>query len=94
MTASVTTTAATMTMLSLSLIDRQPVERVHGVRRDVVDLVGVVAPVVAERVADAVHGADDVVAELAAQGPHVGVDGAGARPVAVAPHLERAAARG
>ncbi|MEZ5139972.1 MAG: hypothetical protein R2711_14750 [Acidimicrobiales bacterium] len=43
----------------------------------------------AERVADAVHRAHDAVAQLAAQGADVGVDRAGARPVAVAPHVDQ-----
>ena len=63
----------------LSAVDRGPIAG----RRPA----GVVRLGLAERVADAVDRADHVVAELAAQRPDVRVDGPGARPVAVAPHL-------
>ena len=91
-TKTVTATAAAITKPSLSLIDGNVVERVAHEADVASDSCG--SRRVARRVADTVHGAHDVVAELAAQGAHVRVDGARAGAVVVAPDLARAAARG
>ena len=80
-TKTVTATAAAITKPSLSLIDGMSSSGWASRSRTVH------APGFSGRVPDAVHGAHDVVAELAAQRAHVRVDGARAGAVAVAPHL-------
>src|SRR6201995_587386 len=83
-TSPVPATAAAITKPSLSLIDGMSSS--GWARRSRRVMTASRRRVLAGRVPDAVHGAHDVVAELAAQRAHVRVDGAGAGAVVVPPH--------
>src|SRR5205085_7609772 len=73
-TSTVTATAATITAPSFILMDDSGSSGRMPLRRF-------------EGVPDPVHRPDDPGAQLAPQGPHVGVDRPGSRPVPVSPHL-------